>query len=269
MASINSPFRYAGGKFYARKLIAEHIPDHSVYCEPFAGGASIFFFKEKVERNILNDIDPDIMLVYRYLRDQPEELIKWLSGIPAKKELHNYYKNEFVIRSELDRVGRWYYLNRISYSGIMNMKNCYWGYGDKYSMRPENWPNNIRKVSHKLQQVELLCEDFEVVIAKLPKDTFVFVDPPYYNADQDKFYQHYFSRQDHIRLSNVLKENSSRLKILLTYDNCDEVRELYQWTSNIYDKEWNYCISRTDDQVNHLERKGERKKGQEIFILNY
>ncbi len=269
MTAINSPFRYAGGKFYARKLIAEHIPEHSVYCEPFAGGASIFFFKDKVERNILNDIDEDIMLVYRYIRDYPEELIKWLHGKPAQKELHNYYKNEFEIKTELDRVGRWYYLNRISYSGIMNMKNCYWGYGDKYSMRPDNWPRNIRRVSKKIQGVELTCLDFEEVIYRLPDGAFVFIDPPYYNADQDKFYQCFFSREDHLRLCNVLKAHSHRLKLFITYDNCDEVRELYQWTGYIYDKEWNYCINRTDDQINHIERKGERKKGKEIFILNY
>ena len=46
MSAINSPFRYAGGKFYARKLIAEHLTDSDVYCEPFAGGGSIFFYKE-------------------------------------------------------------------------------------------------------------------------------------------------------------------------------------------------------------------------------
>ena len=46
-AAINSPFRYAGGKFYARNLILEHIPPHSDYIEPFAGGASIFFAKSR------------------------------------------------------------------------------------------------------------------------------------------------------------------------------------------------------------------------------
>ena len=49
---MNSPFRYAGGKFYARKLIAEHLIDTDVYCEPFAGGASVFFYKEKSKVNI-------------------------------------------------------------------------------------------------------------------------------------------------------------------------------------------------------------------------
>ena len=43
MNGINSPFRYAGGKFYARKLILELLPQHDDYIEPFAGGASIFF----------------------------------------------------------------------------------------------------------------------------------------------------------------------------------------------------------------------------------
>jgi len=38
--AINSPFRYAGGKFYARKMIVEHFPKHSTYIEPLAGGAS-------------------------------------------------------------------------------------------------------------------------------------------------------------------------------------------------------------------------------------
>lgn len=49
---INSPIRYAGGKFYARKLIIEHIPEHSFYMEPLAGGASIFFAKTKVKKKL-------------------------------------------------------------------------------------------------------------------------------------------------------------------------------------------------------------------------
>ncbi len=35
----NSPFRYPGGKFYARRLVLDVIPPHESYCEPFAGEA--------------------------------------------------------------------------------------------------------------------------------------------------------------------------------------------------------------------------------------
>src|SRR3990170_3276455 len=161
---INSPFRYAGGKFYARKLIIEHIPQHSYYIEPFAGGASIFFAKSKVNGNWLNDIDKDLINCLAIIRDYPKELIERLNGEQATKERHGYYKNEYKPKTKLDRAARWFYVNRTSYSGIMNMQNCYWGYGDKYSMRPENWPRNILRTSAKLQGVKLTSLDFEKVM---------------------------------------------------------------------------------------------------------
>jgi len=267
--AINSPFRYAGGKFYARRLILEHIPYHLCYVEPFAGGASIFFAKPKAKSNILNDIDEELMNCYRVIRDYPNELTGHLRDEKASKERHAFYKNEFKPRNDMERAVRWFYLNRTSYSGIMNMQNCYWGYGDKYSMRPENWPQNIRRTSVKLQGVTLTSTDFEEVIENAEDNAFLFIDPPYYNADQDKFYTHAFKREDHLRLCDVLKRNSERIRFLLTYDNSQEVRELYQWARAIYDKSWNYTINRTDDQKNGTRRKGTRYQGREIFIINY
>lgn len=135
---INSPFRYAGGKFYARKLILEYIPKHFYYVEPLAGGASIFFAKHKVEKNWLNDIDEELINCYAIIRDYPNELISRIKDEKASKERHYYYKNEFKPVTDIERAVRWFYLNRTSYSGIMNTQNCFGGYGDKYSMRPEN-----------------------------------------------------------------------------------------------------------------------------------
>jgi DNA adenine methylase len=117
MSSINSPFRYPGGKFYARKLILDRLYPHEVYVEPFAGGASIFFAKSKANvQNWLNDIDEELINCYIHIRDYVEELIKFLDGLPATKELHHYYKNQFSPQNDLERAGRWYYLNRTSYS---------------------------------------------------------------------------------------------------------------------------------------------------------
>lgn len=266
---INSPFRYPGGKFYARKLILEQIIPHSYYAEPFAGGASIFFAKTKVAHNALNDIDPDLINCYFVIRDQVEELIALLDGIEATKETHNFYKNAYQPTTDVQRAFRWYYLNRTSYSGIMNMQNCYWGYGEKYSMQPKNWPAHLRRCSKKLQDVEITSVDFEQVIINAPDEAFLFVDPPYFNADQDKFYPHSFTYQDHIRLAELLHEHRHRLHFLITYDNTQEVRNFYHWGNRILEKEWNYTINRTDDQRNRTSDKGKRSRGKEIFILNY
>lgn len=266
---INSPFRYAGGKFYARKLIIEHIPQHDYYVEPFAGGASIFFAKNKVDNNWLNDIDKDLINCLVVIRDYPDKLIERLKGEQATKERHAYYKNEYKPKTKLDRAARWFYINRTSYSGIMNAQNCYWGYGDKYSMRPENWPRNILRTSAKLQEIRLTSFDFEKVIEEVPNNSFLFIDPPYFNANQEKFYVHSFKKEDHFRLSKILKKYRNGFKFLLTYDDSPEVRELYDWTYEMHEKAWNYTINRTDDQKNGTNKKGVRYKGHELFIVNY
>ncbi len=269
MTAINSPFRYAGGKFYARKLILEHIVEHERYIEPFAGGGSIFFAKEKVAFNLLNDVDEELINCYLHIRDHVNDLIALLDGIPATKENHHFYKNLYKPSNSLERAFRWYYLNRTSYSGIMNPVNCYWGYGAKYSMQPKNWPIHLRRCSEKLQGVMLSCRDFEDVIEAAPDGAFLFVDPPYFNADQEKFYVYSFNSESHTRLARVLRKHSARLKFLLTYDNSPEVRELYEWADVIVEKEWNYTINRTDDQTKRTTEKGMRYTGKEIFITNY
>ena len=161
------------------------------------------------------------------------------------------------------------------------MKNCFWGYGDKYSMRPENWPRNILRTAEKLEDVKITNLDFDEVLQSLTPDqrTFLFIDPPYYNADQNKFYTHFFKLDDHLRLANTLHGIKEQVKFLITYDNSQEVWDLYEWSKAIHEKEWQYTIARTDDQkktsqekLTNIERtpdKNPRSNGKEIFILNY
>lgn len=270
---LNSPFRYPGGKFYARSIILGMLPPHTAYCEPFAGGASIYFAKGKVIPSVLNDLDRDVINTLEHIRDKVEDLIALLDGIPATKKLHSYYKNVYEPESDLERAFRWFYLNRTSYSGIMRSENCYWGFGEKYSMRPENWPRHLRAVSQKLQGVDLLSQDFEELIDSLPDGMFLFIDPPYYGADQHKFYNCTFSNEDHHRLAACLERNASRLKFLLTYDDHPDVHWLYTWVRHHSFHQWTYTINRTDDQRNGLKLsngfRSKRRQGQEVFIRNY
>ena len=95
---INSPFRYAGGKFYARKLIFEHIPPHQLYCEPLVGGGSVFFAKPKAPANILNDLDEELMNEIRKdLPDLPRVFVSSFTGqgLPALKDMLWKVMNDF------------------------------------------------------------------------------------------------------------------------------------------------------------------------------
>ncbi|MDQ2807095.1 MAG: DNA adenine methylase [Chloroflexota bacterium] len=136
-------------------------------------------------------------------------------------------------------------------------------------MQPKNWLRHLRRCSAKLQGVQILCADFAQIIEQAPDGAFLFVDPPYFNADQDKFYTYSFTHADHLRLAAALHAHSHRLSFLLTYDNSPEVRALYGWAALLLDKEWNYTISRTDDQTKKTTDRGKRSMGREVFILNY
>jgi DNA adenine methylase len=233
----------------------------------------VFFAKDKAPTNTLNDLDADVVNTLVQIRDRVEALIALLDGIEATKENHRHYKETYEPQSDLHRAFRWYYLNRTSYSGIMRPENCYWGYGAKYSMRPENWPRHLRRVSEKLQGVQLSSLDFEEVIDGLPDGTFMFVDPPYFNADQQKFYNCTFGPADHLRLAACLHRNAHRLPFLLTYDRSPQIRSLYGWAPIHNGQQWNYTINRTDDQKNGVKKadgfRQSRRQGLEIFIRNY
>lgn len=273
-AEVNSPFRYAGGKYYARDMILEQVPRHTCYIEPLCGGASIFFAKPKVETNILNDRDPDLFNCLIHIRDSPTELADLLPLNTPTKVLHAYFKNEYTPSNDLERAARWYYLNRVSYSGIMKRENCFFGYGDKFSMQPKNWRRHLLRTSARLQGVDILNKDFEEVIEDAPSGAFLFIDPPYFNRDQDKFYTYTFTKGDHNRLMEVLKRRAEEVRFLLTYDNEPEIREMYAWATERMEKGWHYTIYRTDDQTKggnggdkpHV---GKRYLGRELFITNY
>jgi len=258
---VASPFRYPGGKFYALKYILPFINcvPHDEFREPFVGGGNIFFGKNKSQYNWLNDIDKDIIDVYNIIacNDNRHKLQKLISKEIATKERHAEIKN-FSPESLLENAFKIYYLNRTSYSGIIHKPA--WGYKEGKSSPPQNWGKFIENAGNKLHNVELTSLDFEYVIntPQKGKSVLIYLDPPYYHADQKRAYQKSFVENDHHRLANILKKTS--FYFCLSYDDCPEIRDLYNW-AQIYERSWLYNTSNC--------KNGTRKIGNELIITNY
>jgi DNA adenine methylase len=258
---VASPFRYPGGKYYALKFILPYITcvPHDEFREPLVGGGNIFFAKPKVRYNWLNDLESGVMDTYKVMADVKlrEELIALVSKELATPERHNEVKN-FVPRSLIERAFRTYYLNRTSYSGIINKPA--WGYAEGKSSPPQNWGNFIKKAGKKLSGIKLTSIDFaEVVKAEKEGETvLMYIDPPYYHADQKRAYTKPFSIEDHYRLESLLRETD--FLFCLSYDDCEEIRSLYKW-AEIYEQSWLYNTANI--------RGRERKIGNELIITNY
>ncbi len=256
-------FRYAGGKYYAIKLLRPfwEAIDHDEYREPFLGGGSVFFAKPKVKYNWLNDIHNDLITTYKVIAN-PESRQKLL-GLTGKevasKDRHAEIKNMKPM-TDLEIAFKYFYLNRTSFSG--KMKAPSWGYRPKRSLPPERWKERILPCGEKLEGTRLTCLDFQEVIEAEQEggSVFMFLDPPYFKAKQENHYAKPFKADDHRRLAKTLQKTDFRF--CLTYDDCPEIRELYSW-AEIYPIEFFYRLD------NSQQRNNKRMVGREVVIANY
>ena len=226
--AIKSPLRYPGGKFYALKHIMPYIVcvPHDEYREPFMGGGSVFFAKKKVKYNIINDLETEIIDLYRWIQDAErcEQLIEMLSREEATRERHAIIK-ELVVETEIEKVFKTYYLNRTSYSGIINRPA--WGYAEGKSSPPKNWGNFLRTASKKLVDVEMFSLDFTEILNMPPKgrDVLIYLDPPYYIKGKG-LYLNYYNDKDHQDIANSIGDFREH-KWIISYDNVDFIVDLY------------------------------------------
>jgi DNA adenine methylase len=260
------PFRYPGGKFYAIKFLRKFwaAVDHSEYREPFAGGATIFFNKEKSKSNWLNDIDSELITTYQVMKSKRDrsELISRLSDEIASKERWREIK-DYTPSSKVDIAFKYYYLNRTSFSG--KLSSAAWGYRPKRSVPPERWHEKLEPCGRRLEGVKITCGDFGKVITAAPRGSstesvFLYLDPPYYSPPKQKHYRSGFDLEDHARLASLLKNTD--YKFFLTYDDVPEVRDLYSW-AHIHDIEFIYRVE------NSRYKGGQRRNGVELVITNY
>jgi len=256
--------RYPGGKFYALKLLEPFWKqsEHDEYREPFFGGGSVFWAKEKSKINWINDLEPELINLLECIKDENKRkqlLNMFEKEMEATKEKHTFVKN-MVPNNDIERAYKYFYLNRTSFSG--KMKSPSWGYRPKRSVPPYRWKEKIIPASAKLENIKITNTDFAEVIQAPAKGekVLIFLDPPYFKAKQESHYIKSFKLEDHIRLAEILKKTTHNF--FLTYDDCQEIRNFYSW-ANIYETSFFY---RLDNSQNNGKT---RKIGNELIICNY
>lgn len=82
------------------------MPNHRVYCEPFAGGAAVLFVKPRCERETLNDVDGHVMRFWRALRDRPAELAAAVALTPYSRSEWEACKAEVDVEDDVEAARR-------------------------------------------------------------------------------------------------------------------------------------------------------------------
>lgn len=270
LSLVMSPLRYPGSK---QKVLGKIQPfwnsiSNKVYeyREPFLGGASIYLnLNTKGKQVLLNDKDSNIATLFKVIRDNPIALCEKIRDIVPTIKLWSTIRNSHP-EDELDIAFRTLFLNRTNYSGILSASPI-GGYRQKseYDIgcrwNAKELIKRIESSSERLKEVRITDEDFFFTIIKpSAHKVFLFVDPPYFKKG-NSLYNETMSVDDHLRLRDLLARTEHQF--LLTYDNCDEITEMYRDIPGLlfYDTSWNYTTST-------VARNAKRPVGKELFITN-
>lgn len=234
--------KWVGGKRQLLEDITPLIPkEATTYCEPFLGGGAVFF-SVRPENAVINDLNRDLMLVYEVIRDDVEGLLVELEKHENTPEY--FYRIRDLDRdkvayqsmSKTERASRILYLNKTCYNGLFRV-NAAGEFNSPFGhYKNPNIVNApvLRAVSKYLStnNIQLFSEDFEDTLERIPRGSFVYLDPPYDPVSDTASFTGYnsggFGKDAQIRLSQCCNMLDQRgVKFLLSNSATEFIKNLY------------------------------------------
>lgn len=298
------PFlKWAGGKAKLIPIFEERYPvelqngEIDTYIEPFIGGGAVLLSiisKYNFNKIVINDINSELTLTYKVIREYPDKLISildkmqeeynCLDSLEEKQEFFYGVREKFnqskgninyekIDDKSIEHAASMIFLNKSCFNGLYreNKKggfNVPFGKKEKLNCYDKE---NIMAVSEKLKNAIILNGDFEKVIDYVNNHTFVYMDPPYRPLNATSNFNDYskepFNDDTQIRLSKFYKElNKKGAKLMESNSdpkNTDENDEFFDELYSDYKVERIYA-------ARSINSKGTgRGKVSEILITNY
>ncbi len=260
--TMKTPITYYGGKQMMVKYILPLLPEHNLYCEPFAGGAAIFFAKEPSVVEILNDTNRELINFYRVVQTDFTSLEKEIKITLHSRDLHRkasvIYNNPDMF-SELKRAWALWVLSSQGFAGQLDSS---WGYDKSKNSTPKKIENKKEAftidLAIRMQQVQIECADALYIIrSRDTLNSFFYVDPPYFNSDMG----HYdgYSKDDFEALLKLL--SGIQGKFLLSSYPSDIL--------SAYSKAHGWHTQSFEGTVSVGARCGKQKRKTEVLTANY
>ncbi|MFC5399723.1 DNA adenine methylase [Undibacterium jejuense] len=176
---------WIGGKRRMAKHIIPQFPEHECYVEPFSGAAAIYFLKPPVKCEVLNDINGELMNLYRVVKHHLDALIaefRW--SLVSRRQFDWYLKQPTEQLTDIQRAARFYYLQKLAFGGKVNGQS----FGTDTTRPPRL---NLLRMEETLSEAHLRLTD--TVIENLPwadcirrydrAHTLFYCDPPYWGTE--------------------------------------------------------------------------------------
>lgn len=270
---ISPCIKWAGGKGQILGEIEKRMPsDFENYFEPFVGAGSVLFFFQPSSASI-NDINPQLINLYRQIQSDPEKVISAVNVLDAEecsaatylknREEYNRRIKEHILDCFTSSLFIW--LNKHCFNGLYRV-NSKGFFNVPYNNRSKGSSidrENIRSMSKYLKKVKMSCLDFEEAVKNAAQGDFVYFDSPYFPESPTANFTSYakggFLPEDHERLAKVFKELDGKgVRVMLSNNDVEDVRKLYK----------GYRIE-SFEVKRMINRDANKRQGKEVIVTNY
>lgn len=248
------------------ELIRQNELGRGHYAEPYAGGAGLalsLLFNNVVREIHINDCDIAVWSFWNAVLNQTKRLVKLIET--TEVNIDEWHKQKKILTAKkstpLKRGFAFFFLNRTNRSGIIHKAGVIGGLKQEGNYKIDcrfNKTALVKKINiiseyrHRIHLYRLDAIDFlKEVQPKLPKQSLIYIDPPYYNKGAS-LYTSFYNHEDHSDVAlQVLK---LKKPWIMTYDNTPEIKELY--------------LSCTQVEFNLNYSLQTKRKGQELLVLS-
>ncbi|WNX85933.1 DNA adenine methylase [Agathobaculum sp. NTUH-O15-33] len=237
-----SPLRYPGGKNQMYNMVLDILEKNNLrgchYVEPFAGGAGIairLLFEGVVDEITINDFDISIYSFWHSIVHQTDEFVALIEKTPIT--IDEWHRQKYIYAnvnefSLLELGFATFFLNRTNRSGILKAGPI-GGLDQSGNYKIDCRFNKLRlialiqRIAENRAHINICNLDAKCLISDFHRDhSFFFIDPPYFNKGK-KLYTNFFELDDHRELAAIIEANLKDIPWIITYDVCQEIREIY------------------------------------------
>lgn len=222
--------KYPGAKWRIANWIVGQMPPHHSYLEAYFGSGAVLFNKTPSKIETINDLDDDVVNLFRVIRDNPEPLIRALTYTPyARAEYDMAFdgqSNDEIEKARRFLIKCWQGHGFRTNAYRAGWKNDVQGREAAYALR--NWyrlPSWIDNIVDRLRDVQIENRPAVDVIQRFNyPNVLVYADPPYVLSTRSgKNYKHEMTDGEHIELLEALLQHKG--PVLLS-GNLDEIKEV-------------------------------------------
>lgn len=246
---------WMGGKTRLAKHILPMFPEHQCYVEVFAGGAALFYKKEPSKVEILNDINGELVNLYRVVQHHLEEFLRQFKWALTSRQMFAWeqMKNPETL-TDIQRAARFYYLQKLCFGGKSSSQT----FGTAASSKPRL---NLLRIEEDLSDAHLRLTgvnierlDWFKVIEKYDRDyTFFYLDPPYLDT---ACYGVEFGLEQYELMADLAR--TIKGKMLISINDHEAIRDIFKG------------LNSKQLKINYTVGGGQNKKpSNELLISNW